>query len=41
MRGGGGGLTIKGELNSQMGLDSRGLAAMYFCKRAISMATLL
>ena len=30
-----------GELNSQRGLASRGLAAMFFCKRVFSVATLL
>ena len=30
-----------GELNSQRGLDSRGLATMFFGKRVISVTTLL
>ena len=31
----------RGELNSQRRLDLQGLAAMFFCKRDISVATLL
>ena len=31
----------QGELNSQRGLDSRGLATMFFGKRVISVTTLL
>ena len=45
---GGGGVLLswwaqrdRGELNSQRRLDLQGLAAMFFCKRDISVATLL